>query len=145
MAVLTRRDTRDPLFNVLDRMFHDPFFNGDVPATMTRLEEGFLPVDVSETDTHVLIRAAVPGFRKEDIEAEIHDNVLTVKAEQKETREEQGERYFRKELRFGSMSRRIALPSAVVAGEVAAELRDGVLTLRVPKVPEATPRKIKIG
>lgn len=146
MNMITRRDTREPLFNVIDRFFQEPFFSTcEVPGAIARLEEGTLPVDVSENATHVIVRAAVPGFRREDIDAEIHDNVLTIKAEHKEEREERTERYFRKELRFGSMSRRIALPSQVVDNNVAAELKDGVLTLRVAKVPAATPHKIKIG
>jgi HSP20 family protein len=146
MTLLTRRETRDPLFNVIDRFFHEPLmFTGEMPGAIQRLEEGFLPVDVSESDTHVIVRASVPGFAREDIDAEIHDNVLTIKAEHKEEKEERNERYFRKELRFGSMSRRVALPSQVLDRDIGAELKDGVLTLKMPKVAEATPRKIKIG
>lgn len=146
MALLTRRETRDPLFNVIDRFFTEPMLlSAEMPGAIARLEEGFLPVDVSETDTHVVVRASVPGFRKEDIDAEIRENVLTIKAEHKEEREEKNERYFRKELQWGSLSRRVALPSQVNERDVGAELKDGVLTLRIPKAAEATPRKIKIG
>lgn len=145
MALLTRRETRDPFFSMIDRFLSEPLIAADMPAAITRLEEGFLPLDISETDTHVIVRASVPGFRKEDIEAEIHDNVLSIKAEHKEEREEKNERYFRKELRFGSLSRRVALPSMVVDRDISAELKDGVLTLRMPKVAEATPKRIKIG
>ncbi len=146
MSMLTRRDTRDPFFHAIDRLFNEPLMlSAEMPGAIARLEEGFLPVDVSETDTHVLVRASVPGFRKEDIDAEIRENVLTIKAERREEREEKSERYFRKELRWGSLSRRVALPSVVNERDVGAELKDGVLTLRIPKAAEATPRKIKIG
>ena len=140
MALLTRRETRDPLLSVIDRFFTEPLMLGaEMPGAIQRLEEGFLPVDVSETDTHVIVRASVPGFRREDIDAEIHDNVLTIKAEHKEEKEETSERYFRKELRFGSMSRRVALPSQVMDKDVGAELKDGVLTLRMAKVAAKFP------
>lgn len=146
MSMLTRRDVRDPFFHAIDRLFNEPLLLGaEMPGAIARLEEGFLPVDVSETDTHVIVRASVAGFRKEDIDAEIRENVLTIKAERKDEREEKNERYFRKELRWGSLNRRVALPSVVNERDVAAELKDGVLTLRIPKAAEATPRKIKIG
>ena len=60
-------------------------------------------------------------------------------------REETSERFYRRERRFGSMNRRIALPSTVVEGETKAELKDGVLTLRLPKSVKEQPRKIQIG
>lgn len=145
MSMLTRREVRDPFFSMIDRFFAEPFAaNGD-GSTLMRLEEGFLPLDVSETDSHVIVRACVPGFSKDDIDAEIHDNVLTIKAEHREEQEQRNERYFRKELRFGSMSRRVALPSKVNGDNVKAELKDGVLTLQIPKAAEATPRRIKIA
>ena len=137
-------NSREPLIKVLDRFFAEPFAVAAPVAAVARAEAGYLPVDVSETDTQVIVRASAPGFRKGEVEAEIHDHVLTIKAEHKEEREESGERFFRKELRQSAMSRRIAMPTEVVAGEVAAELRDGILTLRIPKAPQATPRKIKI-
>jgi len=136
---------RQPLFKVIDQIFAQPMSAGAAAAAGLRSESGHLPVDVSETDTQVIVRAAAPGFAREEIDAEIHDNVLTIKAEHTEERKETGERYFRQELRSGTLSRRVSLPSDVVAGEVTGELRDGVLTLRIPKAPEATPRKIKIG
>ena len=141
MTMLTTR--RDPFSNLLERFFNEPLVIE--PGTVARLEEGTLPVDISETESHVLVRAAVPGFKTEDIAAEIHDNVLTIKAEHKAEKEEKTERFYRKELRFNSMSRRIALPTPVIDKETAAELKDGVLTLRMPKIAKETPRKIRIG
>ncbi len=145
MSILTRRDMRDPfpLSSMLDRFFSEPMIVTD--ALIPRLEEGTLAVDVSEDDKSVIVRASLPGFRKEDIEIETHDNVLSIKAQHVEEKEETGERFYRKERRAGSMNRRIALPSAVIEKEAVAELKDGVLTLRMPKVLKEQPKKIKIS
>lgn len=144
MSMLMRRDPRDPFGSMLERFFREPLL-AEMPAVLNRMEEGLLPVDVSENETHVTVRASVPGFKREDIDVEVHDNVLTVKAQHKEEKEEKNERYYRKELSFGSASRRIALPSQVVDSDVSAELKDGVLMVRMPKVRTPSPKKVKIG
>ena len=116
---------RDPLAGIpaLDRLFGsmltEPVFNG------LGLEEGTLPLDISETDTEVIVRASVPGFTREQIEVEVHDDVLTLKATKEDQTEERGERYYRKERRVGSVSRRIALPRVVHDADAHAELSYG--------------------
>jgi HSP20 family protein len=148
MNVLTRRLSNDPFFGMINEFFGDTeSCNGSsvcAPAAGRELSSP-LPIDISETDTHLIVRANVPGFTRDQIDAEIHDDVLTIKAERKEEKEETGERYFRRELRTGTMMRRVKLPVAVSDSDIAAELKDGVLTLKVAKPVESTPRKIKIG
>ncbi|MCC7388641.1 MAG: Hsp20/alpha crystallin family protein [Phycisphaerales bacterium] len=135
---------RDPLAGLpaLDRlfgsMFTEPAFHG------IGLEEGTLPLDISETESEVIVRASVPGFSREQIDVEVHDAILTIKAAKTEETEERGERYYRRERRVGSMSRRVALPSIVHDTEAKAELKNGELTLRLPKEAKARPRKITI-
>lgn len=135
---------RDPLAGLpaLDRlfgsMFTEPVFNG------IGLEEGTLPLDISETESEVIVRASVPGFSRDEIDVEVHDAILTIKAAKTEETEERGERYYRRERRVGSMSRRVALPSIVHDTEAKAELKNGELTLRLPKEAKARPRKITI-
>ena len=135
---------RDPLagFPALDRIFgsmlSDPVFNG------AGLEEGTLPLDISETDSEVIVRASLPGFTRDQIDVEVHDGVLTIKASKQEEIEETGERFYRKERRMGSVSRRIALPSIVHDTDAKAELKHGELILKLPKEPQAQPRKIAI-
>lgn len=142
MTTLMRRDVFDfPVFERFFRNAFEPLFSTDLTALM---EEGTLPVDVSEDDEHVYVRASLPGFRRENIDVEVHEGVLTIKAEHTEEHEDRKERYYRRERRFGSVSRRIALPSAVRADGTEAELRDGVLTVRIPKAPEARPRRVTI-
>ncbi len=108
---------------------------------------GFAPaVDLYEEDDAFIARAELPGIDKKDLDISIKDGVLTVKGEKKGRAEEQKEgKYYRRETWAGSFERRIALPERVDAEKVSAEMKDGVLTIRVPKLPEAKPQKIDIA
>lgn len=131
---------------LLNQLLNEPFF-GEVriPASaLAAVEEGTLPLDVSEDEQHVYVRASLPGFKKEDVEISVHDGVLSIKADHSDETVETKERYYRRERRFGSLSRRIALPSAVLDDKTAATLEHGVLTLTLPKVRQEEPRKIAI-
>jgi HSP20 family protein len=139
---------RDPFAAPMGRLFEN-FFGGDGLATLANgfpaaFEEGTLPIDVSEDESNVLVRASLPGFTKDDVNVEIHEGVLSIKAEHAEEKEEKGETFYRRERRVGSLSRRVALPSDVIEDQIAAELKDGVLTLRMPKNPKPSPKKVKI-
>jgi HSP20 family protein len=149
MTMVIRRDAGEgrPMglpVSVFERLWNDPFFS-EMPAMLARIEEGTLPVDVSETAEAYIVRASLPGFAKDQIEVQVHDNVLTIRAQQSSETQEQGERYYRKERRVGSMSRRLALPGAVSEQATKAELKDGVLTLTLGKAVKDTPRKIAIS
>ena len=125
----------------MERFFDDPFFRQPM-GFMT--EEGTLALDVAENDREVVVRADLPGFTKEEIDVQMHEGVLSIRAQHSEEHEEQTDRYYRRERSWGSMSRRIALPGVVKDSPVQAQLKDGVLTLRIP-LPEATqPKQIEI-
>lgn len=149
---LTRREPTSAV-HPFDRLFQglirDPFFSGGMSIANPVFEEGTLEIDLSETDAEVLVRASVPGFKREDITLDIHDGVLTIGATLNEETEERSgegqERYYRRERRTGSVSRRIALPVAVNEESAQATLTDGVLELRLPKDGTAGPRRIAIS
>lgn len=143
MNILTRRS--EPMNNVFDRMLSNFFADSPVLALAPQFEEGTLPLDISEDDTHVIIRASLPGFARENVDVELHDGVLTIKAQHSEEKQETTERFYRRERRFGSVSRRLALPGVVNEGETSAELRDGVLTVRVARAKPEVARKVKIN
>lgn len=153
MVNLMRRDPfMEPLpaagmmNRLMDRFFNEPFLAEPATGVGGLLEEatGTLALDVSEDDKTVTVRASLPGFNKEDINIEVQNGVLSINAEHKEDHEEKGERYVRRERRFGSLSRRIGLPTNVKEDQCEAELSNGVLTLRIPRSEEAMPRKIRI-
>ena len=103
------------------------------------------PVDVEETPDHLLVRAELPGMRREDIDLELEDGILTISGEKKEMERPENAQVLLFERRWGTFSRRFTLPRAVDAAGITAEYTDGVLTVRIPKAEEAKGRKIEIG
>ena len=142
MADIVRRDPFANVRQVMDRFFDDSFLRW--PANGWGAEEGALPLDVSQSDGEIRVRASLPGFRAEDIDVQVHEGVLSIKAERDEEREGAGERYYRRERARGSVSRRIALPGIVRDARVDAQLAGGVLTLALPLPEQAQPRQIEI-
>ena len=145
MADIIRRDPFANVRQVMDRLFEDPFRRwpaGD--GAGWSIEEGTLPVDVAESDGRIEVRASLPGFRKEDIDVQVHEGVLSIKARRDEERETKDERFYRRERVSGSLSRRVALPGVVRDASVDAELADGVLTLALPLPERAQPQRVEI-
>ena len=104
----------------------------------------FLPsFDVQETADGYEFTADMPGIRKEDLDIELAGNRITISGQRKQD-ESRGTSYAQ-ERSFGTFSRSFTLPEEVESAKVAAELRDGVLHLMVPKSPEVRPRKISVG
>lgn len=139
---IIRRDPLEmfsPVEGLINRLFQEPF-----GMTMPVIEEGALALDISETDEALVIRASLPGIRKEDVNIEVHEGVLTISATREQESEEQGEKFYRRERRVGSVSRRVALPTMVSDDQADAELKDGVLTLRLPKSKKDSPKKISV-
>jgi HSP20 family protein len=143
MRTIVRREPFDVPITTMSRLMSDLF--GESLAGTNSVDEGTLALDVSEDDSDVIVRASLPGFARDEVEVQVHAGVLTIKAEQTVESETKDERFYRRERRTGSLSRRVALPSNVQDDQATAELRDGVLTLRLPKVQKETPKKITIG
>ncbi|HYF13656.1 MAG TPA: Hsp20/alpha crystallin family protein [Phycisphaerales bacterium] len=133
--------------SLIAEVFSDPFFTfSDGPAARAdeQSEGAPLALDVSETERELLVRASLPGFRKEDINVQVREGVLTISAQRGDETEERTERYHRRERYVGSVSRSVALPVAVDEEKANAQFKDGVLTLILPKQERVLPRKINI-
>jgi HSP20 family protein len=102
------------------------------------------PVDIRISDDEYMVEAFLPGVTTEDLDIQIESNVVTIKGELKIERNED-DRYLLRERPSGMFQRSIELPDDVDADKVEAELKNGVLTLRLPKSELAKPRKIKIS
>jgi len=103
------------------------------------------PVDVFQTGDHELVlKAELPDMTREDIDVTVENFVLTIKGEKKLTSDVKEEQYHHIERRYGAFSRSFSLPRTVDSGKVAAEYRNGVLTVRLPLREEAKPRQIKV-
>jgi HSP20 family protein len=146
---------RDPVFNTvrqaMDRFFDEPFFREAMANPFRAIsDEGTLPLDVYEKDGKIVVEASLPGFQKDEIDVQVHEGVLYIKAQRSSEHEESGDvngnggRYFRRERTWGSLSRRVALPATVDEKAVEAELKNGVLTLRIPLPEQTRPKQIEI-
>jgi HSP20 family protein len=141
MFDIVRRDPFNQTFReLINFMAHEPF-SGPLWESEN---EGTLALDIAEGDGELIVKASLPGFKRENIDVQLHNGVLSIKAEQTEEKETKEGRYYRKERRVGSVSRRIALPGVVSEAAANAELKDGVLTLRIPQAEVAKPKQIPI-
>ncbi|MEN2997685.1 MAG: Hsp20/alpha crystallin family protein [Brevinematia bacterium] len=124
-----------------DRLF-DEFFGSLEPGK----EYVFAPVvDLYETDKDVVIKAEIPGVKKDDIEIVVKDNFVHLKAEKREEKEEKKENIHRLERFYGRVERIIPLPVDVKSEEAKAEYKDGILEIRIPKEKVSKETKIKIS
>lgn len=144
MADIVRRDPFRDMRHLMERVFDDSLFRPSETPGWSGSDEGTLALDISQKDGNVVVRSSLPGFKKEDIDVQLHNGVLSIKAEHSEESEEKGEKFYRRERRFGSVSRRVALPGIIHDSEVEGELKDGVLTLTIPIPEKAQPKKIEI-
>ncbi len=103
------------------------------------------PVDVYETDQNLVLRAELPGIDPKDVEARVEDNTLYLKGERKLENEGKNGNYHRVERAYGTFVRSFSLPGSIDPNRVAAEYKDGILTLTLPKREEAKPRTIQIS
>jgi HSP20 family protein len=102
-------------------------------------------IDVFEKDDWLIVRADVPGTKKEDVQVEVADSVVVIRGESAGESETRGDQCYRIERIFGSFYRRIPLPFEVDADQVEAALVDGVLEIRIPRPPGAGPEPRKIA
>ncbi len=91
-------------------------------------------VDIKETDEEYLVRAELPGLKKEDVKVSLDEGVLTIEGERRHEKEEKNERIHRVERFYGTFCRSFTLPDYTDASKILAESKDGVLSIHVPKL-----------
>lgn len=101
-------------------------------------------VDVEETEKEILVKADLPGVDPRAIEISVENGMLTVRGEKKEEKEEKKKNYHRVERFTGTFYRQIAMPSGADADKVTATSVNGVITITIPKKPEAQPKRITV-
>jgi HSP20 family protein len=129
------------LRSAMDRLFEDSWFR---PHNGLLADDHPLALDVRSTSEAYEIDAALPGVRPEDVDISVLGETLTItaKTSQEQTRDDEGYSY--REIRRGSFSRTVTLPSAVKADAASASFENGLLHLSIPKTEEAKPRQIQI-
>lgn len=106
--------------------------------------EGQLAIDAYQTNDTVIIKAPIAGVRPEDLEISITDEMVSVRGERRESTEIQKESYFCQECYWGSFSRSYLLPVAVDSEKADAQLKNGILTIIIPKLEKTKTRILKV-
>lgn len=134
------------LRNMMDRLMESAFVN---PAQWLSTNGGFdaPAIDVVENADGYTIRAALPGWKPENVDITFENGVLTLCGEVKEENEQKDEnaRYHVREIRRSSFTRQVSLPTEVEADKAKAVFENGVLTLTLPKAEVVKPKQIKIS
>ena len=135
------RDEIDRLFDDFGRGFWRPFGRSllaEEPLFRRELAFPTTPaVDVIESEKAYEITAELPGMDEKNIDVKVADGTLTIKGEKQEEKEEKKKDYYLRERSFGSFERSFAIPEGVDADKIEASFKKGVLTLMLPKKPEA--------
>jgi len=126
----------------MDRLFEDSFVR---PSRFwPDGGRGQLPIDMYQTQNDVVVKAALPGFKPDEVDISITGDTLTIKGEHKEEQEIKDEDYFYKEHRYGGFSRSVVIPVQVNSDKAEATFENGILTLTLPKAEEIKPKQIKV-
>ncbi len=146
---MSRRENQ----NQVSRLYDDPFTT--LENRMSHLFRGMLdpssvdaglanyPVDVEENDEQITIEAELPGFKSEEVDVNIENGVLTIKAE-RQSKTDDGAKKHLQERRYTRVQRSFTMPRSVDGSDVDATLHDGILTLVLKKTEESKPRRVEI-
>jgi len=131
------------LRQAMDRLFEDSFVRPRTWGLGTTDGSG-LPVDVISDSDALTVEAALPGFRPEDVEITVEDGTLSIRAESRTERSTEEGEVLVSEIRRGSFSRVMTLPSGLEPDKATATFEHGMLTLRIPRAEAVKPRQIRI-
>lgn len=133
----------DPFRTMRDLMRWDPF--SALSALPSPGIAAFAPdFDVKETKESFVFTADMPGVAEKDLHVQLSENRLSVSGRRESEKTEQQETYYATERSYGSFTRSFVLPEGIDANKAHAQLKDGVLSIAIPKRPEAQPRKIAV-
>jgi HSP20 family protein len=129
------------LREAMDRLFDDAFTR---PLSLSGNNWSIPAVDMYQTDNEVVVKAALPGIKADEVQLNVTGEVLTIKGETKQENETKEKAYHIREQRWGAFERSIVLPTEVVADKAKADFENGVLTITLPKAEEVKPKTINI-
>lgn len=137
---------RDEVENLFNLAFGRLAESDDEHGRGSQLLEGWFPaIDMFEDKDNLLVKAELPGMKKEDIEISLHENYLTLSGERKQEQKYEDADVYRSERWAGRFHRTVSLPCQVEAEKIKATYSEGVLTVTLPKAEEAKPKQIPIS
>lgn len=135
-----RWDRNKRIKSLFDNLLDDDFFGELIPVQFSKA----FRADIKETENEYVVEAELPGFAKEDIEVEVNDNNLVIRATRREEIDEEGRGYIRKERYSGNLERRFYIEN-IKPQEVTAKYENGILRVNLPKDKKSkSDRKVKI-
>jgi HSP20 family protein len=136
----------DP-FRVMDQLLRWDPYQGTAPAfNQMRQQQGFVPqFDVRETPDAYVFQADVPGIQEKDLDISLTGNRLSISGKRDVENRQQTDSYHLYERSYGTFSRSFTLPDTADMTRANADMKDGVLTITLPKRVEAQPRKLTVG
>jgi HSP20 family protein len=129
------------LRQAMDRLFEDSFVT---PSRAFGRMDVVMPVDMYQTENEVVVKTAIPGVKREDVDITITGDTVSIKGEKKADEKIKREDYIYQEHRYGAFSRTVNLPGGLDTSKAEASFEDGVLTLTIPKSEEVKPKQIKV-
>ena len=129
------------LREAMDRLFDDAFTR---PVNLRDGGWTSPAVDMYQTDNEVVVRAALPGFKADEVQINVTGDVITLRGEMKHEEEKKERAWHIREHRWGSFERSIALPTEVTADKAVADFENGILTITLPKAEEVKPKTITV-
>ncbi|MFA5961138.1 MAG: Hsp20/alpha crystallin family protein [Parcubacteria group bacterium] len=114
------------------------------PAHEMESNEGQLTIDVYQTDNDIVIKSTIAGVKPEDLDVSINNDMLTIRGERKNEENVIEENYYYQECYWGSFSRSVILPIDVMADKIEASMKNGILTVRMPKAESNKSKKIQV-
>jgi HSP20 family protein len=132
------------LRQAMDRLFEDSFVRPRGFGVAT-LDTGALALDVTSTADALVVEAALPGVKPDEVEITVENGTLTIRGTTASERRDGNGEYLVQEIRRGEFSRSVALPSGLEPDKASATFENGVLSLRIPKAEQLKPRQIRIS
>lgn len=127
----------------INRLF-DNFFRGMGTEEAMATSVYAPAVDIAEQENEFVVKVELPGVAKEDVKVSLESNILTIKGEKKQEKEEKNKNFHRVERSYGSFQRSFTLPSSVKSEKIDAVFANGILSISLPKVEEAKPKQIEV-
>jgi HSP20 family protein len=118
--------------------------NWETPNATDESGDGQLTIDVFQTDDDIVIKSTIAGVNPEDLDVSINNDMITIRGERKFEEDIKDENFYYQECYWGSFSRSVVLPVDVIAEKIEASLKNGILTIRLPKADTNKTKKIKV-
>ncbi|MDP1845893.1 MAG: Hsp20/alpha crystallin family protein [Candidatus Moranbacteria bacterium] len=106
--------------------------------------EGQLTIDVYQTENDIVIKSTIAGVKPEDLDVSINNDMVTIRGDRKNEEKVEGENYYYQECYWGTFSRSVILPVEVLADKIEASMKNGILTVRLPKADTTKTKKIQV-